>query len=100
MIINWFLYILECRDGSFYTGVTRNIPERLKKHNSGKGAKYTRSRRPCRLIYFEKSRSESKARRREREIKGWTRKKKEILISGFPSSNLNSILKAPGKSRN
>jgi len=76
----WFLYILECRDETLYTGVTNDIPKRLAKHNAGKGAKYTRSRRPCRLVYSERHKNESAARRREHEIKRWRRDKKLTLI--------------------
>lgn len=93
----WYLYILECCDGSYYTGVTVNIPDRLKRHNEGKGAKFTRSHRPCRLVYFEKCQSESDARRRELVIKGWNRSKKEELIRGFPSSVLSDFLRISGQ---
>ena len=93
MTNQWYLYILECRDGSYYTGVTINIVERLERHNSGKGAKYTRSRRPCRLVYFEDHSSEKDARRRELEIKSWKRNKKDELIGGFPSSVLADFLR-------
>jgi putative endonuclease len=79
----WYLYILQCSDGSFYTGITVDMDKRLHLHNSGKGARYTRSRRPCDLIYFEECDSESTARRRELEIKSWRRAKKEDLVSGF-----------------
>ncbi len=79
----WFVYILECRDNSYYTGITKDLSDRLKRHNSGKGAKYTNSRRPCRLVYSEEHNCESDARRREIEIKSWNRKKKEDLIIGY-----------------
>jgi len=87
----WYLYILECNDGSLYTGVTNDIPNRLEKHNAGKGAKYTRSHRPVKLIYFEECGSESAALKREIEIKSWRREKKQRLIKGFPSGR-NSAL--------
>jgi len=93
----WYLYILQCRDGSYYTGVTIDIKQRLDRHNSGKGAKYTRSRRPCHLVYYEGCTDESVARRREREIKGWARSKKAELISGFPSSALKGFLRVSGQ---
>ena len=93
----WNLYILQCRDGSLYTGVTIDIPNRLKRHNSGKGAKYTSARRPCRLVYYEEYHSESEAKQREREIKGWRRKEKIDLIRGFPSSALEAILRNSGQ---
>jgi putative endonuclease len=91
--IMWFQYILECRDGSYYIGVTKDIVQRLNKHNAGKGAKYTRSHRPVRLVYYEEYNSEAEARRRERELKGWRREKKECLINGFPSSALMRLLR-------
>jgi predicted GIY-YIG superfamily endonuclease len=82
----WYIYILECRDGSYYTGVAKDVRARLDKHNSGKGAKYTRMKRPCTIVYVEEHPDESSARRRELEIKSWRRDKKEELIRGFPSS--------------
>ncbi len=93
----WRLYILRCSDGSYYTGITTDIPNRLKMHNSGKGAKYTRQRRPVQLVYYEDCGSETRARRRERELKGWRREKKERLISGFPSERLADVLRISGQ---
>ena len=92
----WYLYILECNDGSYYTGITTDIPNRIELHNKGKGAKYTRSHKPVKLTYYEECKSETEARKREREIKGWSREKKENLISGFPSSALTSLLRISG----
>ena len=89
----WRLYILRCSDGSYYTGVTTDIANRLKVHNSGKGAKYTRSRRPVELVYYEECETETHARRRELEVKGWNRKKKERIIRGFPSKRLDDVLR-------
>lgn len=89
----WRLYILRCSDGSYYTGITMDIPNRLKMHNSGKGAKYTRQRQPVQLVYYEDCGSESRAKRREREVKGWRREKKERLVSGFPSERLADVLR-------
>ena len=94
MINEWFVYILECSDKSLYTGITKNIPARLAKHNSGKGAKYTRSRRPCRLVYFDSNQLEHDARIRELEIQSWPRAKKKALISGFSQSKIDDIFKA------
>jgi len=93
----WRLYILRCSDGSYYTGVTTDIANRLEVHNSGKGAKYTRSRRPVKLVYFEDCESEAHARRREVEVKGWRRSKKEELIRGFPSERLDDFLRTSGQ---
>ncbi|MGA8942164.1 MAG: GIY-YIG nuclease family protein [Thermoactinomyces sp.] len=74
------VYILECRDGSLYTGMTNNLKQRIKLHQEGKGAKYTRGRLPVRLRYAEKGGDKSWALRREREIKKLSRQKKWQLI--------------------
>ncbi|MEW6025767.1 MAG: GIY-YIG nuclease family protein [Planctomycetota bacterium] len=80
----WFVYILRCRDDSLYTGITNDIPERIKEHNSGEGAKYTRTRVPVRLVYREKYPDKSSARKREMEIQGWPRETKlKLLDKGF-----------------
>lgn len=72
----WFIYILQCSDGSLYTGSTNDIERRFTLHMSGKGAKYTRSHRPNNIIHTEKFLTKSEAFKREREIKTWTRKEK------------------------
>lgn len=77
---NWFIYIVECCDKSLYTGITNDLGKRLEKHNSGKGAKYTRGRGPIILKYFEKVSSKSTALKREIEIKKLTRAQKDKLI--------------------
>ncbi len=76
----WFLYILKCCDGSFYTGITKDIERRFKVHNTGKAAKYTRSRLPVKLIYQEKCRNRTAALVRECAVKALPRKKKEELV--------------------
>lgn len=77
----YFVYILFCNDGSLYTGYTNNLENRLKKHNSGKGAKYTRSRLPCRMVYHESYQTKSEAMKREYYIKHhMTREDKLELI--------------------
>lgn len=76
----WFVYILECSDGSLYTGVTNNVGARLEKHRAREGAKYTRSRGVKKLVYSEKLSSKSEALRREKEIKSWRRTNKLLLI--------------------
>ncbi len=78
---HWTLYILRCADGTLYTGITTDPDRRLKAHNAGKGAKYTRSRRPAVLVYSEEHDTESSARRREHEIKRWPREHKLQLIN-------------------
>lgn len=78
----WFVYILLCSDNSFYIGITNDIPKRVILHNSGKGSKYVRSKLPAKLIYSEKYSSKSEARKKEIQLKGWTRIKKKLLIEG------------------
>ena len=76
----WYLYILRCGDGTFYTGITTDIERRLKMHQTGKGAKYTRSRLPVKLVYFEEHETKSEAMSREYAIKKMTRANKLKLI--------------------
>ena len=76
-----YVYILRCSDGSYYTGWTNDLSKRLLSHNSGKGAKYTKSRLPVELIYFEKCADKSAALKRECAIKQLTHKEKEKLIA-------------------
>ena len=75
-----FTYILRCADGSLYTGWTNDLRKRLRAHNEGRGAKYTRARRPAELVYFECFSEKGEAMRREYEIKQLTRRQKETLI--------------------
>jgi len=75
-------YILKCNDDSFYTGCTNNLNKRIKQHNESKsGAHYTKLRRPVVLLYSEEFNTLKEARQREAEIKGWSRKKKIVLIN-------------------
>jgi len=75
-----YTYILKCKDGTYYTGWTNNLEKRLKDHNDGKGAKYTKSRRPVELIYHEMFESKEEAMKREYAIKQMTRVEKDKLI--------------------
>jgi putative endonuclease len=78
-----FVYILKCSDETYYTGVTNNLIRRLREHqNSNKANSYTFPRRPVILVYQEEFNSSSAAIRREKQIKNWSRKKKEALIQG------------------
>jgi predicted GIY-YIG superfamily endonuclease len=83
----FFVYMLRCADGTLYTGFARDPDARLKVHNSGKGAKYTRSRLPVSLVYSEACESRSAALKREHQLKPWTRAKKEALIAGNASAD-------------
>lgn len=78
----WYVYIVECLDNSYYTGVTWNIPVRADQHASGLGSKYTAEHGFKRLAYYEEHTDLEVARKREQQIKDWNRKKKERLISG------------------
>jgi len=78
--VPWVVYLLRCRDGSLYTGITKDLARRLAAHRAGKASAYTRSRRPLRLIYREPARDRSAALRREAAIKRLTRKAKLELI--------------------
>ena len=75
----WFVYLLKCADGQLYTGITTEPNRRVKEHNAGKTI-FTRGRVPVKLVYLEKSKNQSSASSREREIKGWRREKKLKLI--------------------
>ncbi|MBE5941668.1 MAG: GIY-YIG nuclease family protein [Lachnospiraceae bacterium] len=75
-----YTYIVECSDGSLYTGWTNHLEERMKSHNEGKGAKYTRARLPVRLVYYETFATKQEAMKREYAIKQLTRQDKLLLI--------------------
>jgi predicted GIY-YIG superfamily endonuclease len=77
---SWYVYILRCADGSLYTGITTDLDRRCKQHNAGTASRYTRSRLPVELVYQEARDSQSKALKRELEIKALTRQQKESLI--------------------
>jgi putative endonuclease len=79
---DWTLYIVECCDGSLYTGITTDIDKRLKRHNEGKASRYTRSKRPVKLVYKKRFKSESLARKNEGAIKNLPRSEKLRIIKG------------------
>ena len=78
--MSWFLYMLQCADGSLYTGVTTDIPRRISEHNYKKGAFYTRNKTPVKLVHQEAMPNQSEALKREAQIKRLTRKEKLMLI--------------------
>lgn len=82
----WVLYILECKDGSLYTGITDNLTRRLKAHREGKGAKYTRGRGPLILRYLELCEDHSGALKRELQVKSLSRSEKQLLCAGCQES--------------
>ena len=80
--MKWFLYILQCSDGTYYTGVTTDMKRRLHEHNnSNRGAKYTRTRRPVKLIYFSEHEDRSSAQKAEHRFKKLTRTQKQGVIN-------------------
>ena len=81
--MQWTVYILECRDGSYYVGMSSDLETRLKDHQSGKSC-HTSKRLPVKLRYQEASETKATATKRERQIKKWSREKKTALIMGDP----------------
>ena len=79
----WHLYILRCKDGTLYTGITTDVEKRFEAHQSGKGAKYTRGRGPLELVYRETCGSHSDALKREAAVKRLTREQKQALIDTY-----------------
>lgn len=82
--MTYYFYILRCADNSLYCGVSTNLDKRVKEHNSqnSRGAKYTRVKRPVRLVYSEKYSDIKTAMQREYEVKNWAKVKKERLVAG------------------
>lgn len=79
----YYAYMLRCNDNSIYSGYTTNLVKREKVHNSGKGAKYTRSRLPVKVVYFEEFETKSEALKREYEFKQYTHLEKEEIIKNI-----------------
>jgi putative endonuclease len=77
-----FMYILECADGSYYTGSTNDLELRILQHQTGEGANHTKNRLPVTLVYFEEFDRIDDAFLREKQVQGWSRRKKEALIKG------------------
>lgn len=82
-----YTYILRCADGTLYTGWTNDLNKRIELHNAGRGAKYTRSRRPVSLFYYESFVTREEAMRRECAIKRLSRKQKLALAAAIPAKN-------------
>ncbi len=78
----WFVYVVRCRDGTLYTGISRDVAARLAKHNQGKGARYTRGRGPVALVHKERTKTQGAALRREAAIKALPRSQKLLLLEG------------------
>lgn len=77
-----YMYILLCNDGSYYTGSTSNLHKRIKQHFAGEGANHTKKHPPVKLLYYEEFSRIDDAFYREKQVQGWSRKKKEALING------------------
>jgi putative endonuclease len=80
-----WMYILECCDGSYYVGSTKNLEFRMSQHQDGIGSRYTSGRLPVKLVYCEEYDRVSDAFYREKQVQGWTRRKREALINGSPN---------------
>ncbi len=78
----WTVYLLRCRDGSLYTGITNDLPKRLMRHNAGTASAYTRARRPVRLVFQERQPDRSAALRREAAVRRLSRVEKLALVRG------------------
>lgn len=79
----WYLYIIECRTGEFYTGIAQDVKQRVAQHNNGKACRYTRFRTPVKLVYYEQCEDYLTARKREKQVKDFSRDKKLKLIEDF-----------------
>ena len=87
---SWYVYILECADGSLYTGITNGLDRRFQQHNAGTASRYTRSRLPVKLVFRESQPNRSCALKREAAIKRLTRKQKISLIQSTPPQHAQS----------
>ena len=86
MRMKGWMYILECSDGSYYTGSTNNLEYRFEQHQNGEGANHTKKRLPVKLVYYEEYPRADQAFYREKQVQGWSRKKKEALINSCQDS--------------
>lgn len=82
----WYVYMVRCRDGTLYTGATNDLQKRLAAHNTGRGARYTRSRRPVSLVYSRRVRDRSRALSVEAQLKQLTRLEKHALVARISRS--------------
>jgi len=89
----YYAYMLRCKDNSIYSGYTTDLEKRLETHNSGKGAKYTRTRLPVRLVYFEEFEDKKEACKREWQFKQYSHAEKENIIKGERKWAKNKLVK-------
>jgi len=92
-----YMYILQCANGNYYTGSTKNLEKRLAQHQNGEGANFTKKHLPVKLIYFEEYERIDKAFYREKQVQGWSRAKKEALINSQPEK-LHKLAECKNKS--
>jgi|GEM_PF-1105824 len=85
----YYVYILECSDGTFYTGYTRDLVQRIALHNKGNGAKYLKGRKPLKIVYLKEYRYYKNALNEERRIKALPRKQKEKLVKSYTEANVS-----------
>lgn len=85
----WYVYMLQCQNGAFYTGITNDIEKRFKKHLQGDGGRYTHCNRPNSILYKEPFENRAKAEKREQQIKRWSRAKKSALIKNDMGKLIN-----------
>jgi len=79
----YYVYIIVCKDGSYYTGYAKDVKRRIERHRKGQGARYTRIHKPEKTVYVEKFNNRSKAMKREREIKQLSHNKKQELVKSY-----------------
>lgn len=93
-----YMYILKCSNGKYYTGSTVNLENRLIQHQNGEGANFTKKFLPIELVFFQEFNTIEEAFIREKQVQGWSRKKKEAIINGefdkLPELSLNSVVKS------
>ncbi len=87
----YFVYILKCSDDTLYTGITTDVERRFREHQKGVGGKYTRAKKPTKILYVEKKHNRSSASKRELEIKGLSRKEKLALIASTKVSTRSKL---------
>ena len=96
-VVKGYMYILLCVNGNYYTGSTKDLELRLKQHQCGEGANYTKKHLPVKLMYFEEFSRIDDAFYREKQVQGWSRKKKEALINGA-TDKLHELAKCMNES--
>lgn len=89
----YFVYLIKCKDGSLYTGITTDVKRRFQEHKEGTGGRYTRAKGVVKVVYTEKHKNRSKASKREAQIKSWHKDQKLGLIKGNHGNQQNPLRK-------